>query len=136
MLEFDGINFWAVAVVWLINIAIGAFWYSPTGFGKSWTRYTGIDHMKIPEKEATKTIGYIAIAALIQAVVLAVIIQSLDITTAVNGILAGVVVWFGFTAATTVGNTLYSRLSWKLWWLNASYFLLVITIGAAILAIW
>lgn len=136
MLEFEGISYWAVAVTWLTSVIIGAFWYSPAGFGKLWTKYTGVDHMKTPEKEATRTLISIALAALVMSFVLAVVVNSLGAVTAVEGALTGLAVWLGFTAATSVGNTLYLRLGWKLWWLNASYFLLVLVAGGALLAVW
>ncbi len=136
MLELEGINIWAVVVVWLINIIVGAFWYSPKGFGKLWTKYSGVDIMKIPQKEANRAISFVALSGLIQAVALAVILNSLGVTTAGEGIVAGLVLWFGLTAATTVGVTLYARRSWKFWWLNASYFLVVMIINSIILAIW
>jgi hypothetical protein len=136
MLELSGLNYGAIIVGWLINSMIGAYWYSPAGFGKRWSKYTGIDHMKMPEKEATKTLGFIALSALTQVAVLAIIVHSLHITTAADGLVAGMVLWLGFTAATTVGNTLYQRLGWKFWWLNASYYLLVIAINSVIFAVW
>lgn len=136
MLEFEGINYWAVVVAWVINCAVGAFWYSPAGFAKRWAKYTGVDIMKIPEKEATKILGFVVLSSLVQALTLAVVVNSLDITKAVDGLVTGFVLWLGFTAATTVGVTLYSRRSWSFWWLNSSYFLLVMTVNSIILAIW
>lgn len=136
MLELDGINYWAVAIAWLISVAVGAYWYSPSGFGKLWAKLSGVDHMKMPEKEATRTIGFVALASLVKVLVLAVIVNSLGVTEAFDGLILGVVLWLGLTAATTVGNTLYQRLSWKFWWLNASYYLLVLGVNAAILAVW
>jgi hypothetical protein len=136
MLEFDGINYWAVAVAWLINIIVGAFWYSPTGFAKHWTSYTGIDIMKMPEAQATKTIGFVALSAVFQALTLAVVIHSLGAATALNGLYVGVLLWLGLTAATTVGVTLYSQRSWKFLWLNSSYFLVVMAANSVILAVW
>ncbi|HSA84184.1 MAG TPA: DUF1761 domain-containing protein [Patescibacteria group bacterium] len=136
MLEFSGLNYWALGVTWLINIIVGAFWYSPAGFGKQWAKLSGIDHMKIPEKEATKAISFVAAAALVQTLTLALIINSLNPSTAAHGLWIGLVLWLGLTAATTVGNTLYQRLSWKFWWLNSSYFLLVMAINSVILSTW
>jgi hypothetical protein len=71
-----------------------------------------------------------------EALTLAVVIRSLDVTAATDGLVAGLVLWFGLTAATTVGVTLYSRRSWKFLWLNSSYFLLVMAVNAVILAVW
>jgi hypothetical protein len=136
MLEVAGINLWAVAVVWLIYVVIGAFWYSPAGFGKLWTKYTKIDIMKLPEKEANQALIAVALSGLLQVMTLAAVIHSLHITEVSNGLIAGVVLWLGFTAATTVGATLYQRRGWKFLWLNSSYFLLVMTIGSIVLTIW
>ena len=136
MLELEGINYLAVAVVWLIYMFVGAFWYSPMGFAKLWTKYTKIDILKIPTDEANKIIGFVALSALVQASALAIVLNSLGVDSVYEGIKAGLVLWLGFTAATTVGVTLYSRRSWKFLWLNSSYFLLVMTIGSIILSIW
>lgn len=136
MLEFEGINYWAVGVTWLINVAVGAFWYSPAGFGKQWSKLSGVDIMKLPLNEANKAIGFVAVAALVQAFTLAVLLNSLQVTTVSAGLIAGVVLWLGLTAATTVGNTLYQRLGWNFWWINSSYFLLVMTINSLILSSW
>jgi len=136
VLEFGGINFWAAAVSWLIYVGVGAFWYSPAGFGKLWAKLSGVNHMKMKEKDATRTLVFIAISAVVQVVTLAVVLNSLQVADVWAGLLAGLVLWFGFTAATTVGNTLYQRLGWKFWWLNASYFLVVMGVSSIILSIW
>ena len=136
MIELSGLNYWAIVVTWLINVIIGAVWYSPLGFQKLWSKLSGVDMMKIPKDEADRAIGLVAVSALIQSIALAVIIHSLHITNATNGLEVGLLLWLGFTAATTIGNTLYSRLSLKFWWLNASFFLVVIAINSVILAVW
>ena len=136
MLEFDGLNIWAILVAWLINVVVGAFWYSPVGFGKQWIKQTGVDHMKMEEKEATRTIIWIAVFAFIQVIVLAVLINSLNVIDFLNAVLVGVFVWLGMVAATSVGNSLYLRFGWKFWWLNASFFLVVMVINSVILALW
>ena len=101
-----------------------------------WAKLSSVDHMAMPENEATKTLGFIILSAAVQAAALALIFNSLNVTGVVNGLLVGFVLWVGFVAATTVGNTLYQRLSWKFWWLNASYFLVVMLINSVLLAIW
>lgn len=136
MLELTGINYWAVLVVWLFYCAVGAWWYSKAGFAKQWTKHTGIDILKIPVKQANNIIMWVALSALVQVFVLAVILNSLGATMATHGLLTGLLVWFGFTAATTVGVTLYGKRSWKFLWLNSSYFLVVMVIGSVILTVW
>jgi hypothetical protein len=136
MLELTGINYWAVIGVWLIYIVIGAFWYSPAGFAKQWTKHTKIDLLKLPQSEANRAIISVAVSAAIQVMTLAIILNSLYIQSALEGFKTGLLLWFGLTAATTVGVTLYSRRSWSFLWLNSSYFLLVMSIGSIILSVW
>jgi len=140
MLDLSGINLWAVLVAFIINVVVGSFWYSPAGFGKKWSKLSGHNLMKMPKDVANRAIAFVAVASLVQAVVLAIILNSLHVATGThpltNGLVAGVVLWLGFTAATTVGNTLYMRQSWKLWWVNSSFFLVVMAINSVILAGW
>lgn len=136
MLDFLGVNFWAVLVVWLIYLVVGAFWYSPAGFAKQWTKHTGVNILKIPTDKANTIIAWVALSGLVQAFTLGLVFASLDVTTVLNGLLVGFVLWLGLTAATTVGVTLYSQKSWKFLWLNSSYFLVVMIIGSAIFSLW
>ena len=136
MLELNNLNILAIVVTWLISVVVGSFWYSPAGFGKLWSKLSGVNMMKMPKELANKAIVSVSIASVVQVVALAIIVKSLGANTVVEGLMIGLLVWAGFTAATTVGNNLYSRLSWKFWWLNASFFLVVIPINAIILSVW
>ena len=140
MLDLSGINYFAVLVAFIINVAVGAFWYSPSGFGKKWSKLSGVELMKIPKKEADNAIVAVAISSVVQVLVLAIVLNSLHVSAGThpltNGFIAGVVIWAGFVAATTVGNNLYMRKSWNFWWLNSSFFLVVMAINSVILAIW
>lgn len=136
MLDVTGVNYFAVLIVWLIYMIVGAYWYSPSGFAKRWTKLTGIDIMKIPQQRATQIIMFVAGSALIQSITLAVILHSLKVTDVANGLLIAGFLWLGLVAATTVGTTLYSKRSWSFLWLNSSYFLAVMLIGSVIFSLW
>lgn len=136
MLELSDLNVLAMVVAWFINVGLGAFWYSPAGFGKYWSKLSGVDMMKMPKDAANKAIVSVAISAIVQTVALAVMINSLNVETIANAVVVGLLLWAGFTAATAVGNNLYSRLSWKFWWLNASFFLIVTVVNSAIFVAW
>ena len=136
MLELSHLNIFAIIVAWLISIGVGSFWYSPAGFGKLWSKLSGVDMMKMPKDLANKAIASVAVSSLIQVVALAIAVKSFGSDTVLSGLVVGLFLWAGFTAATTVGNNLYSRLSWKFWWLNASFFLVVMPINAILLSIW
>lgn len=136
MLELHGLNYLAVLVAWLINMGVGAFWYSPAGFGPLWSKLSGVNLLKIPKAEANRAIGFVAVSSLVQAWALALVLHSLHAANLADGLLIGLVLWFGFTAATTVGNTLYARQSWTFWWLNASFFFVVMVINSLLLTLW
>lgn len=136
MLDFEGINYFAVIVAWLVSIVIGGFWYSPAGFGKQWSKLSGVDMMKTPKAETSKAIKFVAFSCLLQSFAFALMLNSLGVENIPQGLIASLVLWFGFTTLTTVGNTLYQRQSWKFWWLNASYFLVVMVINGVILSVW
>lgn len=130
------INYWSVIVVWLIFVGVGSFWYSPAGFGKIWSKLSGVDIMKLPKKEANQAILFVAISSLLQAYALAVVINSLDVTTFLSGLIAGFFITLGLTALTTIGTTFYARRGWKFWLLNAGFFLVVMPVASGIYAIW
>lgn len=140
MLDFNDINYWAVFVALIINLAVGSFWYSPAGFGKKWSKLSGSDIMKMPKEKANQSIMYVAASSIVQVVVLAAVLGSLHVGAsshpATNGFVAGIVLWLGFVAATTVGNNFYMRKNWNFWWINSSFFLVVMAINSVILAVW
>lgn len=136
MLELSGVNYWAVLVVWLLYMAVGAWWYSTAGFASQWTKHTGIDILKIPTSRANKIILSVAASSLLQSFVLAVVFNSLGVDTISNGLIVGLTLWFGLVTATTVGVTLYSKRGWGFLWLNSAYFLVVMTVASIIFAVW
>lgn len=136
MLELSDLNVFAIITAWFISLVIGSFWYSPFGFGGLWSKLSGVDMMNMPKDLAGQAIRAVAIASLVQAVALAVAVASLGAETVLDGLVVGLFLAVGFTAATTVGNNLYMRLSWKFWWLNASFFLIVMPLNAIILSVW
>ena len=136
MLELGNLNYVAIIVATLTNVILGAWWYSPAGMGKKWSKMTGVDMMKSPKQETQRAIMAVFVGAIIQALVLAVVIKSLDASTALQGVKVGFTLWAGFVAATSIGDALYSRRGWGFWWLNASYFLIVMLVNSVIISVW
>ena len=136
MIDGSGLNYWAVIVVWVIYMAVGSYWYSPKGFGKLWSKLSGVDIMKLPQQEANRAIMYVIVSSLVQAITLAIVLNSIGVTNELEGMAASLVLWLGLTAATTIGTNFYARKSWKFWWLNASFFLVTMSINGLILGAW
>ncbi len=136
MFDLTTLNYWAIIVAWIFTCALGSFWYSPAGFGKLWTKLSGVDIMKLPQNEANKAIGAVVVSSFFQAVALAIVIQWIDPKTVADGLIAGLVVWLGFITLTTVGTTLYQRKGFKFIWLNSSFFLIVVVVNSILLTVW
>ncbi len=136
MLELNGLNYPAIIAAWVVYMAVGAYWYSPKGFGKLWSTLSSVDIMKLPRREANQAISYVMASSLLQALTLAIILNTMKVSDAFEGVIASLVLWLGLTAATTIGTNFYARKSWKFWWLNSSFFLITMTINGLLLGGW
>ena len=128
------INWWAVIVAVAVNMVVGAIWYSPMLFAKEWAKLVGrkMDEMG----DGAKGYAITTVGALAQAVVLSYIVGWSGVTTAVKGAWLGLLIWLAFVAVTQGVNTVFAGTRKKLWAINTGYFLVVLVINGAILAVW
>ena len=128
------INIWAVLVAAVVNMVVGAFWYSKSMFGKEWAKLVG----RKLEEMGSGGKGYaIAMAgALVQAYVLAHFVQYAGATSFWGGLVTGAWLWLGFIAVVIAVNMVFEGRSWVLWKINAGYFLVVLLINGGLLAAW
>lgn len=133
------INHLAVLLAAVINMGIGAFWYSPALFGKTWMALSGISMDKVGEaKKKGMAKAYIIafVGAALMSCALARVIGYAGVSTLSAGMQVGLMAWLGFVAPVTLGSVLWEGKSWKLWLLNNAYYALVLLIAGAVLAIW
>lgn len=129
------INIWAVLVAAVINMAVGAYWYSPGGMGKEWMKLTG--HKMEGGRDDVNWMYLLSfIGAIIQAWILAHFVQYAGATTVWEGIKTGFWLWLGFVAITSAMNMMFEARPWRLWKINAGYYLVVLVITGALLAAW
>ncbi|MBT3412751.1 MAG: DUF1761 domain-containing protein [Candidatus Jacksonbacteria bacterium] len=130
------INLWAVLAAAVLHMVIGAFWYSPVVFGKTWMALTG----KTMEdaKNANQTKNYIIslVSAVVLAYVLAHFVQYLNAATFVSGLQVGLWIGIGFVATTGLAHYLWEGRPHKLYLLNTVYSILSLALMGGILAIW
>lgn len=138
------VNYWAVLASAVVMIVLGSLWYGPL-FGKQWMAMMGI---KMPEKMTPemqkgmiRSYALMAVGALVMSYILANAI-SLFVTAyptkelLTTGLLFGFWGWLGFIAPVTLGPVLWENKPWKLWVLNAGYYLVGMLIIGAILSLW
>lgn len=133
--NINGIAIIAAAVV---QMALGAAWYSMPAFGKEWMKLAGLSQKELEsqKKEMSKTYGVMFIGSLISASALAIIVTLAGSNTVIGGIKVGILAWLGFVATTSISDVLFSGKPQKLWAINNGYFLVSFAIMAAILALW
>ncbi len=132
----SSLNLIPIIVAGIVNMALGAFWYSPLAFGKIWLKSMG----KTPEDFSRGSTGMIyvfnTIASLLFAYVLAHIIKFAGINSFVQGVMVGFWVWLGFVVTTVLPGYLYESRPKLLYFIFILYQLFSITIMGGVLAIW
>ena len=128
------INWLAIIVAAVMSMAIGALWYSPTLFGRQWAKLLS---KKVGDMGDSKA-GYMvtALGALIQAWILVHFVRYAGSITFWKGAITGFWLWVGFVAVVMAGTLIFEGKSWKLWRINAGYYLVVLVINGGLLAAW
>jgi hypothetical protein len=128
------INWWAVLVAAIVNMVVGAVWYSPALFAKQWSKLVGRKMNEMGDGPTSYVVT--AAGAIIQAAILSYLIGAIGVKSVLNGAYVGILVWIGFVAMTQGVNTIFAGTRKKLWAINTGYFLVVLVINGAILAAW
>jgi len=135
------INYWAVLVAAIVSMGIGSLWYGVL-FVKPWMRMMGYteESMKGMRMTPKKAMTLQFIVSLIMAYVLAYFVivagafDSLSVWGA--GVATAFWIWLGFIVPITIGIVLWENKPWKLWFINASNYLVTLLIMGAILGSW
>ena len=135
------VNYLAVVVGAVINMALGAFWYSNAGFGKTWAALSGLGNlspsqMEEMKKKGNKSMGFMALTALVMTFILANVIDWAEASTLSEGAQVGFGVWLGFLATSMLGIVLWDNKPFKLYVINTSYYLVTLVVVGAMLAVW
>lgn len=132
MLNVD-VNWWALLVAAGFNMVLGALWYAPAVFGKTWMKLTG---RKMGQGSAVNGYVITAAGALVQAWILVHFVRYAGALTAVKGAVVGFWLWLAFVATVMAVNIVFEGRPWKLWAINSGYFLVALIVNGAILAAW
>ena len=136
MLSAAAINIWAVVGAAVVNMVIGALWYSPLLFANPWSDMLGRDLKEMRSRSAIQ--GYIAaaVASLIMSYVLALVIETVQARDAISGATIGFWLWVGFVATTTMVDYVFAGHRKKLYLINVGYPLAALLVMGAMLGAW
>lgn len=132
------INWLAVLVATVVTFTMGALWFSPLLFGRTWMQLLGLTDKDMRAMRFTPLqamlIGFITTA--ISMTALAVLIKLIGVTGAGPGMLVGAFVWLGFLAPVGLGVVLWEGKPFSLWVLVNAEGLLALLVTGAILGAW
>ena len=133
------INFVAVGLAALVGIVIGALWFGPKTFFPLWWKFLGKKPSEQPGTENMAIIfGSTFVAAVIQALVMAIIIglaeQATGTMDTFTGLAIGALVGVGFAATASLSHHLFGGFAFKAWVLEAGQDVVSLAAMGAIIA--
>jgi hypothetical protein len=129
------INHLAVFVCALLNLALGALWYSPGLFYKAWRSETKLSEEELASSNPAKIYGLTLLFALVISYNLAFFLSD-DQTTPVWGATAGFLAGFGWSTLSFAIIALFERRSWRYILINGGFITLYFTLIGFILGLW
>ena len=129
------INHAAVFVCAILNLALGALWYSPILFYKGWLAESNLTEEQIARQNPAKTYGLAFLMALVISYNLAFFLGDSN-TDAVWGATAGFLAGFGWSTLSIAIIALFEQRSWKYIFINGGFITVYFTIIGFILGIW
>ncbi len=132
-MDITTLNWLAVIVAALSTFMIGALWYGPF-FGKAWMTEHGFTEKDLKEANMAKIYGIAFVLEFIMALNLAIFLS--DSSDVIWGITAGFLAGFGWVALAMGVNTLFSRGTFRLWLIDAFYFVVTFMLMGAIVTAW
>ena len=140
------INWIAVIVATIVNMLIGAAWYSPILFLKPWTagveKTIGKERFQLlrqgmrSKSTAIRTYGLMAICAFLVTYVMGLIVDYRAADTIAEGVLVGVVTWVGFVITTSLNTVLFEGRSPIVYLINNANHLVGFVVTGVMLALW
>jgi RsiW-degrading membrane proteinase PrsW (M82 family) len=133
------INFLAIGLAALAGIIIGAVWFGPKTFFPLWWKFLGKNPSEQPGTDNMAVIfGSTFVAAVIQSIVMAVIVNLAEQATGtmdtVTGLAIGALVGVGFAATASLSHHLFGGFAIKAWVLEAGQDVVSLAAMGAIIA--
>lgn len=137
-MELHDLNYLAVLLGAIIIFMLGGLWYSPLLFAKPWMSLQGKTAEEIKaDGGGTAALYVIAfICALVQSLFIALFFHIMRVGDVPSGIHIAAMLWVGFTAPAMLVNALFSFRPWKLWLIDAGYFLAAYVLAGAMHGAW
>lgn len=139
-MEELSINYIAILVAVVANFFLGFIWYTPL-FGKAWAKEMGFDTTIKPSGgQMAKGMIFMVIGNFLMAYVFAhniaawSFVPGIDELGDIGNIMnSAIFTWLGFYLPVDIGVVTWEQKSWKLFWINTGYHLVMLLVAATIL---
>jgi len=132
--SFNQVNWLSVLVASVIAFGIGSLWYSPVLFGKSGQKLINLKDEDMKGTNMPLIFGTTFVLNVIAAIVLDLFIGTES--TLVSGLLSGLLVSLAWIATSLAINYLFSQKPFKLFLIDAGYFVVFFSIMGSIMGVW
>lgn len=121
----------------LVNMGLGALWYSNALFAKPWMKEAGItkEDIDASSHKMNKIYGLTGVGAFVTSFFLGVFTLNIGIDTLLEGSIWALILWIGTHLATIIKNWGFENRTWKLGWINHGYDLVVYILVVSIYVI-
>lgn len=134
-MENLSINHVAVFVCALLNLVLGALWYSPALFYRAWLGETNLKEEELRRTSPAMIYGLTFLCALVISYNLAFFLGDAQ-TTPAWGATAGFLAGFGWSALIFAIIALFERRSWRYILINGGFISVYFTLIGFILGSW
>lgn len=136
-MDYSNINYLAIITAGLASWVLGALWYSPLLFGKLWQQEMGMTEEDLKGANMPLIFGTSCALMMVMSFGMAVLIQGHSTPLGcADGLIHGLIIG-GFFVSTSMGiNYLYQRKTLKLWFIDAAYQVVFLTMAGGILGAW
>lgn len=137
-MDLSGFNIWEIIVAALAGFVVGALWYSPLLFGKSWQQQVGLSDDDLKQANMPLIFGLGFVLNVIVAFALSFFVEifmMLGSNAWLGGLFAGVLALV-FVATTFGVNYLFARRSLRLYLIDIGYMVLTFFVMGVIIGAW
>ncbi|MCB9362103.1 DUF1761 domain-containing protein [Candidatus Woesearchaeota archaeon] len=121
----------------ILVFIIGAMWYTPLLFGKTWMKLVGIKHRDMEKANMKNMMGQMVTAFImnfIMVLVVWVLAKLLELNTFLDGMTLGLFLWVGLIMTTMINPVLWEKKPLKLFFINAGMYLVTIPLATGLVA--
>jgi hypothetical protein len=132
----EEMNYLAVLVAAVVNMVIGGIWYSPVLFAKPWMALNNMTPESMKNVKPGPLYAQSFAATLVSYFILALAINSLSISTALDGLKTGFCIWLGFITTVQFTANVFSPKKIQAYFIDTGYQLVATLTAGVILAVW